>query len=140
MAGMLLQQAAPVAGDSYVADLLRSGLAVVFVALLALVTLRYVQRRGFGRARGAGSAVEVLARVPLEPRKSLYVVRAAGRVLLIGTGEGGAPALIAELPSGSEGQGADAGPAPESDSAAGAGSESGAAPEGRSTDPSKAGS
>jgi hypothetical protein len=37
-------------------------------------------------------------RVPLEPRKALYVVRAGERTLLIGCADGAAPALIAELP------------------------------------------
>lgn len=96
MAALLLLQAAPPASD-YLADLLRSLLAVAGVGLIAFFSLRYLQRRGFGAARGAGAAVRVIARVPLEPRKSLYLVRVGTRVLLIGVGDAGAPSLIAEL-------------------------------------------
>ena len=96
---VLQQAAAPVFGaESLALDLARSLLALGFVCALAFVSLRWLGRRGFGRTLGTGAAgVQVIARVGLEPRKSLYLVRAGKRVLLIGTGEAGPPSLIAEL-------------------------------------------
>jgi flagellar biogenesis protein FliO len=45
-----------------------------------------------GRARGA-HMLDVVARVPLEPRRSLYVVEVAGKTLLVGTSEMGLSVL-----------------------------------------------
>jgi flagellar biogenesis protein FliO len=45
-----------------------------------------------GRARGA-HLMDVVARVPLEPRRSLYVVEVAGKTLLVGTSEMGLSVL-----------------------------------------------
>lgn len=97
---LLAMQAAPSgpAGASYFGDLLRSLVVLAAVCAAAIFGLRWLARRGFGLPGGGrDGAVTVLQRVPLEPRKSLYVVRAGARVLLIGTGEAGPPALIAEL-------------------------------------------
>ncbi len=41
--------------------------------------------------------VQVVGRVSLSPRHSIFLVRAGPRVLLIGTGTQGAPALLGEL-------------------------------------------
>jgi hypothetical protein len=41
--------------------------------------------------------VRVLERIPLEGRRALYLVELGDRVLLIGAGEGGAPALLTEI-------------------------------------------
>jgi flagellar protein FliO/FliZ len=105
LSALLLLQAAPPPADSYLADLLRTLLALAGVCALAWFGLHRFARRGYaGAGKGAAAAVRVLARVPLEARKSLYLVRAGGRVLLIGTGEAGPPALLAELdPSSVEG-------------------------------------
>lgn len=42
--------------------------------------------------------VEILGRTHLTPKHAVYVVRAGGRTLLIGTGPQGAPSLLSELP------------------------------------------
>ncbi|MES1206093.1 MAG: flagellar biosynthetic protein FliO [Pseudomonadota bacterium] len=55
------------------------------VCLIAYVSLRLLARRGVGRAAGP---IRVLARCPLEPRRSLYLVEAAGRCFLVGVGDG----------------------------------------------------
>jgi flagellar biogenesis protein FliO len=95
---LLLLQAAPPAADSYLADFLRTLLALAGVCGVAWFGLRSLARRGYrGADKASATAVRVLARVPLETRKSLYLVRAGERVLLIGTGDAGPPALIAEL-------------------------------------------
>jgi flagellar biogenesis protein FliO len=83
----------------YAWEMVRTLLALAGVCLLAWVVLRMLAQRGFGRAlpRGGPSRVEVLERVPLDARRALYVVRADGRVLLLGLGESGAPVLVTEL-------------------------------------------
>jgi flagellar biogenesis protein FliO len=63
------------------------------VCLVAWGALRLLAGRGVGKASGA---VRVVARCPLEPRRSVYVVEAAGRCFLIGVGEG-PMAVLAEL-------------------------------------------
>ena len=86
------------AGSGYLLDLLRTLLALGFVCVLMWLGARWLARRGFGVPQaGSGATLRVLRRVPLEPRKSLYLVAVGRRVLLIGTGDGGAPSLLAEL-------------------------------------------
>jgi flagellar biosynthetic protein FliO len=77
------------------------------VCVVAWVSLRFLGRRGFGRANGP---IKVVARCPLEPRRALYVVETAGRCFLIGVGDGpmtmlaelGAEAVKATLPEPSD--------------------------------------
>ena len=82
------------APGGYAVSLLQTLLALGAVCILAWVVLRWSARRGLGLGRGR---VRVLERVPLDGRRSLYLVEVAGRVLLIGAGEGGAPTTLAEL-------------------------------------------
>ena len=63
------------------------------VCLVAWGALRLLAGRGFGRATGA---VRIVARCPLEPRRSVYVIEAAGRCFMIGVGDG-PMAVLAEL-------------------------------------------
>ena len=63
------------------------------VCLLAYVALRWLARKGVGRAEGP---LKVVARCPLEPRRSVYVVQAGGRCFLVGVGDG-PMSLLAEL-------------------------------------------
>ena len=74
--------------------MLTSLLVLVLVCVVAWVALRLVARWLEGRRVGGG--VSVVARVPLEPRRALYVVEAGGRRLLIGSSEGGV-SLVTEL-------------------------------------------
>jgi flagellar biosynthetic protein FliO len=74
------------------------GIALSFVSLgvvclVAYLALRFLAGRGVGRAVGA---VRVLARCPLEPRRSVYLIEAAGRCFLVGVGDG-PMALLAEV-------------------------------------------
>jgi len=85
-------------GDAQVPGLGWESLALSFVSLgavclLAWGALRILAGRGVGRASGA---VRVLARCPLEPRRSVYVIEVAGRCFLVGVGDG-PMALLAEL-------------------------------------------
>ena len=53
---------------------------------------RAASRRGMGQGR-----LQVISRVGLSPKHTVYLLRAGGRVLLVGTGPQGAPSLISEL-------------------------------------------
>src|SRR5512144_2804692 len=81
------------AGASY-GDLLVTSLVVLgAVCVAAFVAVRLFGRLlSTGRARGA-HLLDVVARVPLEPRRSLYVVEVAGKTLLVGTSEMGLSVL-----------------------------------------------
>jgi flagellar biogenesis protein FliO len=63
------------------------------VCLVAYAGLRFLSRRGVGRPSGP---IKVMARCPLEPRRALYLVEAAGRSFLIGVGDG-PMTMLAEL-------------------------------------------
>ena len=75
-------------------DLLVTSLVVLgAVCIAAFVAVRLLGRfLATGRARGA-HLLDVVARVPLEPRRSLYVVEVAGKTLLVGTSEMGLSVL-----------------------------------------------
>jgi flagellar biosynthetic protein FliO len=73
-------------------------LALSFVSLgavcvVAWAALKLLAGRGIGKATGA---IRVVARCPLEPRRSVYVIEAAGRCFLVGVGDG-PMAVLAEL-------------------------------------------
>ena len=101
---MWMQQvgAATPGGDAVV-ESLRVLLALAGVCTLALVVLRWLARRGVGRVGQPGARLQVVERVGLDAQRALYLVQADGRLLLIGTGPGAAPALIAELSAGQGG-------------------------------------
>ena len=82
--------------ESYVIESV--GLLVVVAALAVLVSI-VARRAGLGRALGP---VELLARLPLETRRSVYVVRVVDRVLIIGASEAGLVKL-GEVPPDSAG-------------------------------------
>jgi flagellar biogenesis protein FliO len=75
-------------------DLLVTSLVVLAgVCIAAFVIVRVFGRfLATGRVRGA-HLLDVIARVPLEPRRSLYVVEVAGKTLLVGTSEMGLSVL-----------------------------------------------
>jgi len=79
---------------SYGWFLLETLLALVAVCALAWFLLRWLSRRAYGL--GGRGPIRVLARQALEPRRTLYVVEAGGKTLLIGAGEGPL-ATLAEL-------------------------------------------
>jgi flagellar protein FliO/FliZ len=79
----------PGLGNSLVLSFVSLGL----VCLLSYLVLRWLSRRGVGRGPGS---IRVLARCPLEPRRSVYLLEAAGRCFLVGVGEG-PMSLLAEV-------------------------------------------
>lgn len=87
------------AGASYGDLLITSLLVLAAVCIAAFVIVRVVGRwLTTGRTRGA-HLLDVVARLPLEPRRSLYVVEVAGKTLLVGTSEMGL-SVLSELDAG----------------------------------------
>lgn len=82
----------PLSAPGYGAALAQTLLALAGVCALAWWALRQVARRGVG----GGGHVKVLDRVALDARRSVYLLRVGGRVLLVGGGDQGL-ALLAEL-------------------------------------------
>lgn len=74
--------------------LLESVVGLAVVVGLGLAVLYGARRAGLGRTP---EALEVLARLPLEARRSVYVVRVLDQVLILGASEGGI-AKLGELP------------------------------------------
>ena len=86
-------------GGSYGDLLITSLLVLGAVCVAAYVAVRVLGRvLAAGRARGT-ALMDVVARVPLEPRRSLYVVEVAGKALLVGTSEMGL-SVLSELDAG----------------------------------------
>lgn len=81
------------AGASYGELLTTSLLVLGGVCVAGFVIVRLFGRLvATGGARGA-HLLDVVARLPLEPRRSLYVVAVAGKTLLVGTSEMGLSVL-----------------------------------------------
>lgn len=90
---VLLQDALP---GGYGVALLQTLLALIAVCILAWVVLRWGAKKGLGLGLG-GKRIKVLERVPLDARRALYLVQIGEKVLLIGAGEGAAPAVLTEI-------------------------------------------
>ncbi|MCC6749820.1 MAG: flagellar biosynthetic protein FliO [Deltaproteobacteria bacterium] len=83
--------------------LLRMFAALAVVSGVAYVALRYGLRR-FGRSASPGRLLRVVEQCPLGPGRSVWVVEAAGRYLVVGSADG-ALSLLTELePSSVEGR------------------------------------
>lgn len=81
------------AAASYGDLLITSIVVLAIVCVVAFVVVKVVGKfLATGRVRGA-HLLDVLARVPLEPRRSLFVVEVAGKTLLLGTSEMGLSVL-----------------------------------------------
>ena len=93
---MLLQAGAIPGG--YGVALLQTLLALAAVCILAWVVLRWAAQKGLGIG-AAGKHVKVLERLPLDARRTLWVVKIGDRVLLIGAGDGASPRTLAEIPA-----------------------------------------
>ena len=72
--------------------LVTSLLVLVVVCVLAFVVVK-LARRFLAGPRGQPGVMDVIARVALEPRRSLYVVEVGGKTLLVGTSEMGLSVL-----------------------------------------------
>ena len=100
----LLLQLAPSATDplgspsSQLVQYLGVLLALGGVLVLAWVTLRIGLPRMFGLRASESGPIHVLARYPLEPKKTLYLVQTGSQVFLIGTSETQVQFLTAVAP------------------------------------------
>jgi flagellar biogenesis protein FliO len=65
-------------------DLFVTLLAFLAVIVAAWLAGRWLMRRMYGVGAGVGGRVRVVERVPLEPRRTLYLVEAGGKFLLLG--------------------------------------------------------
>jgi flagellar biogenesis protein FliO len=83
--------------EGFSAELASTLLALAGVCILLWLATRWLARRRMGPGARYDTAVSVLRRIPLDRRRHLHLVRVADRVLLIGTGDSGAPSLIADL-------------------------------------------
>jgi flagellar biogenesis protein FliO len=68
-------------------------LSLGFVCLLAYFTLKWMSRRGVGHG---GGPIRVIARCSPEPKRSFFLLEAAGRCFLVGASDGGMT-LLAEV-------------------------------------------
>ncbi|MGA2434962.1 MAG: flagellar biosynthetic protein FliO [Bryobacteraceae bacterium] len=84
-------------------EIVRQSLAVALVFGLLAAALWAARRGGVAKWGALGhrpkkdKRLEILERLPLSPRESLYLARLGDRALLIGTGAG-APALLESVP------------------------------------------
>jgi flagellar biogenesis protein FliO len=95
----LLQDAPPPppAPGGYGLFLFETLVILVGVCLLAYAVVRFGLRRLYDVGPMARGPLKVLARLPLEPRRSVYIIEAAGKTLLIGTSESGPMTVLGEL-------------------------------------------
>ena len=69
------------------ADYLKLMLVLAGIVALGFAVLRYGLPRMAGLGQRASGPIQVVARLGLEPRKNLYIVKAGSEYLLIGTAE-----------------------------------------------------
>ena len=74
---------------SGILDYFKLLLVLCGILVLAYLTIRHLIPRIIGINTSASGPIQVLARFPLEPKKTLYAVRAGADVLLIGSSESG---------------------------------------------------
>jgi flagellar biogenesis protein FliO len=88
---LLLQTGNPAAEvsaiNSQILDIVKTVIVLVGVLLLAIATIRYLLPRFAGFAGKSGGPIQLIARYPLEPRKSLYIVKTGSRFLVLGTAD-----------------------------------------------------
>ena len=59
---------------------------LVVMCALAIVVLFIARRAGLGAARGP---IRLVGQLPLDPRRSVYLVQVASKVMVVGVAEGG---------------------------------------------------
>jgi flagellar biogenesis protein FliO len=84
---------------SYTYDYLKLILVFGLVLVFVILVLRVWLPRMTGMRQLSSGPIRVVARYPLEPRKNLYVVQAAGSYFLVGTSDSGVHYLTTLDPS-----------------------------------------
>lgn len=82
----------PSASVDYVGALIRTVFVLMIICGLAFLVLKFGLRR-FQAGRLSEGSMEVLARLPVEPRRSILLVRVGSRRLVVGSSEQGMHAL-----------------------------------------------
>ncbi len=85
--------AEPVAPSGGAALLLQTLFVLAGVCVLAYAVLRWGLKRFVAPDGASGGAMRVVARLPLEPRRSIIVVDVAGRNIVLGSTEAGFQSL-----------------------------------------------
>lgn len=84
----------------YAGYLVETFLTLLAVCALAFVVLYGARRLGIGRANGP---IQLCGQLPLDARRSIYLVKVGAQVLVVGVGEGGFTKLgemaAADLPA-----------------------------------------
>lgn len=86
---------APELPGGYGMALVQTLLALLGVCVLAWVVLRALSQRGF--AARAGGRIQVIERVHLDPKRTLWLLRVDEKELLVGAGDSGPPVLLGEI-------------------------------------------
>jgi len=81
---------------SYAGYIVQTIVTLLAVCALAFVILYGARRLGVGRPRGP---IELVGMLPLDARRSIYLVKVAGQVIVVGASEAGFTKL-GELPAG----------------------------------------
>jgi flagellar protein FliO/FliZ len=88
---------------SYASYVVQTIVTLVAVCGVAFVVLYGARRLGIGRPRGP---IELVGLLPLDARRSIYLVKVAGQVLVVGASESGFTKLgelaSSEVPLGTE--------------------------------------
>jgi flagellar biogenesis protein FliO len=82
-----------------IADLIRVLLALAGVLVIAIVVLRYLLPRFGGVAAVPQGPFRLLARFPLEPKRSLYLVQVGKAYLVLSSSESGVQQIAKLDPS-----------------------------------------
>jgi flagellar protein FliO/FliZ len=77
--------------------LIQTVLALGAVCLLGYVVLRYGAKRLYGAGPRPGRVLTLVERLPLDPRRSVYLVDVAGRRVLLGTSDQGGVTFLTEV-------------------------------------------
>jgi flagellar protein FliO/FliZ len=80
---------------SYAAYIVQTMVTLVAVCALAFLVLYGARRLGVGRPRGP---IELVGLLPLDARRSIYLVKVAGQVIVVGASEAGFTKL-GEIPA-----------------------------------------
>ena len=81
---------------SYAGYIVQTIVTLLAVCALAFVILYGARRLGVGRPRGP---IELVGLLPLDARRSIYLVKVAGQVIVVGASEAGFTKL-GEIPAG----------------------------------------
>ena len=74
---------------SGVMDYLKLLLVLAGILILAFVAIKYFIPRMIGLNPSMSGPIQVLARYPLEPKRTLYAIKVGSDILLIGSSENG---------------------------------------------------